>query len=911
MNSMDSKSLSNVKWHAIDKEEVLKLLGSSREGLSKEEARRRLQIYGYNEIEEKKKKTTFNIFIDQFKSFLVAILLFAILFSMVMKDYIDAGAIATILLLNAVLGTFQEYRAEKSLEALKRLAAPKAKVIREGLEIVVPARELVPGDIVVLRVGDKVPADCRLIESYNLRTDEAILTGESVPVEKDPSIILEEETTLPERRNMVFSSTTISYGHGLGVVVATGMDTEVGKIAEMLKEEEERTTPLQERLDRFGKKLGLFILLLCAIVAVSEIIEYGGLHSLRVFEDAILTSISLAVSAVPEGLPAVVTVTLALGMRRMAKRNAIVRRLSAVETLGSATVICSDKTGTITRNEMTAREIWLYGREIFVTGEGYIPRGKFVIKEGSSSHETSPEDIPDLKMLLKAGVLCNDASLVCTREEIHTSGDPTELALIVLGAKGGLDKRLLEREEPRVDEVPFDSARKMMTTIHKNSEGLIGYSKGAPEAILKVCNKILIDGEIRELNDEIRKEILSKVEDMAGRAMRVLALAYKVLEGDYEREEIEKNMVFLGLVGIIDPPRAEVKEAVKLARKAGLKVIMVTGDHKLTAKAIAREVGIIDEKENPLIITGEELEKMSDEELDEIIDKVTVFARVSPKHKIRIVDSLKRKNHVVAMTGDGVNDAPSVKRADIGIAMGIRGSDVTKEAADMVLADDNFATIVAAIEEGRTIYENIRKFIRLLLSANWDEIGVVFVAAIAKLPVPFLPVQILWINLVTDGLPALALGMDPPDPDVMKKPPRNPKEEIYHGIFEFILIAAIIAAIASLLPFYYVYKITGDVSIARTVAFTVAVFFEMFLSFNCRSPDHYVFTSKERLLANKPLFLAVIASFLLQLAVIYVPFLRVVFETASLGLREWAIVLLASSGGLFLYPKLFKRKHHV
>ena len=904
MGEMEDLDLTDVKWHSLSAEEVLKLLGSTSEGLSNDEVAKRLQIYGYNEIEEKRRKTALNIFLDQFKSFLVGILIFAIMFSLFMKDYIDVGAITAILLLNAVLGTFQEYRAEKSLEALKKLAAPRAKARREGIEVTVPAKELVPGDIVILKAGDKVPADCRLIESYNLRVDEAILTGESVPVEKDASVVLDEDVTLPERRNMVFSSTTVSYGHGVGVVVATGMRTEVGRIAKMLREEEEGKTPLQERLDRFGRKLGYFILMLCTVVAISEIIEYGGLHSLKVLEGAILTSISLAVSAVPEGLPAVVTVTLALGMRRMARRKAIVRRLSAVETLGSATVICSDKTGTITRNEMTAREIWMYGRELLVTGEGYNPEGKFLLRESEFSKEISPKELPDLKMLLKAGVLCNDAFLVFKGGEFHVSGDPTELALVVLGAKAGMMKGNLEEEEPRIDEIPFDSVRKMMTTINGRNS-LTAYSKGAPEMVLRICNRILIDGKVEKLNDDLRREILSKVEDMARRALRVLALAYKPLEEGYNREDVEGEMIFLGLVGMIDPPRAEVREAVKLARQAGLRVLMVTGDHKLTAEAIAREVGIMEE--GSLVITGEELEGMSDEELDDVIERVAVFARVSPKHKLRIIDSLKRKGHIVAMTGDGVNDAPSVKRADIGIAMGIRGSDVTRESADMVLADDNFATIVSAIEEGRMIYENIRKFIRLLLSANWDEIGVVFIAALAKLPVPLLPVQILWINLVTDGLPALALGMDPPDPDVMKKPPRDPKEEIYHGMFEFILIAAIIAAIASLLPFYYVYKTVGDVTLARTVAFTIAVLFEMFLSFNCRSPEHYIFSSARRLLENKHLFLAVITSILLQLAVIYLPFLQIVFETTSLGLREWILVLSASSGGLFLYPRLFEK----
>ncbi|HIE24288.1 MAG TPA: ATPase, partial [Candidatus Korarchaeota archaeon] len=525
MSSKGDIDLTKIKWHALSPEEALEILGSSKKGLSAEEAKRRLEIYGYNELEEKRKKTVWGTFVEQFKSFLVAILLFAILFSIIMEDFIDAGAIASILIINAVLGTVQEYRAEKSLEALKRLAAPKAKVIREGLETVVPAKELVPGDLVVLRVGDKVPADCRLVESYNLRCDEAILTGESVPVEKDPTVVLDEATPLPERRNMAYSSTTITYGHGIGVVVSTGMNTEVGKIAEMLRGEEEGTTPLQERLDRFGKKLGVIILLLCAIVAVSEIIEYGGLHDLKVFENAILTSISLAVSAVPEGLPAVVTVTLAMGMRRMARRNAIVRKLAAVETLGSATVICSDKTGTITRNEMTVREVWIYDKTIEVTGEGYKPQGKFILRSMDSSEEIFPKDFQGLSLLLKTGVLCNDASLVYTEGELHTSGDPTELALVVLGAKAGMLKERLEEEEPRVDEIPFDSARKMMTTIHRSSETLVAYSKGAPEALLKVCDRMLVNGKIMELSDDKKAEILSNVEDMAKRAMRVLALA--------------------------------------------------------------------------------------------------------------------------------------------------------------------------------------------------------------------------------------------------------------------------------------------------------------------------------------------------------------------------------------------------
>ncbi len=897
--------LEEVKWHSLTCEEVLRLLCSAREGLNKEEVKKRLQCFGYNEIREEREKTVLDVFIDQFKSFLVAILLFAVAFSFLVGDYLDAGAIIAILLLNSVLGTVQEYRAEKSLEALKKLAAPKAKVIREGIEQTVPAREIVPGDIVVLRTGDRVPADCRLIESYNLRVDEAILTGESVPVDKEASITLDEETGLPERKNMVYSSTIVTYGHGVGAVVATGMKTEVGKIAEMLREEEEEETPLQRKLDRFGKKLGIVILILCAIVALPEIIEYGSIQSLKVLEEAVLTSISLAVAAVPEGLPAVVTITLALGMRRMARRNSIIRRLAAVETLGSATVICSDKTGTITRNEMTVREIWLPYSEISVSGEGYTPKGKFFVK--GSIVEASLEEIPGLDLLIRAGVLCNDASLMIKEESVHISGDPTELALVVLGAKAGILKQELERKEPRIDEIPFDSARKMMTTIHRGSKNLIAYAKGAPEVILRKSDRILVQGEIKPLRENLKKEILSRVENMANRAMRVLALAYKPLKEEYDREEVEKGMIFLGIVGMIDPPRAEVREAVKLAKQAGLKIIMVTGDHKLTAEAIAREVGIIEE-DNSLVITGEELERMSDAELDELIENVAVFARVSPEHKLRIIDSLKRKGHIVAMTGDGVNDAPSVKRADIGIAMGIRGSDVTRESADMVLADDNFASIVAAIEEGRTIYENIKKFIKLLLSANWGEIASVFIAALARLPIPFVPTQILWINLVTDGPPALALGMDPPDPRVMKKPPRDPREEIYHGMFWFILTSAIVSAVGTLLPFYYLYKTTNDLALARTVAFTTMVIFEMILSFQCKSPETYIFTSKKLLLENKFLFIAIIVSILLQFFVIYIPSMQVVFETASLGLKEWLMILLGSSGAFILYPRLFEGK---
>jgi len=890
-------------WHSLPIREIFNKLGTSSNGLTTDEASKRIKEFGFNELKEARRKTLFGVFIEQFKSFLILILILATIFSIYLGENIEAIAIGVILLINAALGTYQEFKAEESLKALKKLSAPTATVLRDGFEKTILSRDIVPGDIVIIKAGDKIPADCRLIDSSNLQIDEAILTGESVPVEKDHTLILDKNISLPDRKNMIFSSTYETYGRGKAVVTETGMNTEVGKIAGSIQKEKKEFTPLQKKLDKFGKQLGIVVLILCTIVAVVEIIEYRAIGNMVSINEIVLTAIGLAVSAVPEGLPAVVTITLALGVRRMAKRNSIIRRLSSVETLGSSTIICTDKTGTITRNEMTVREIWIAGTKINVTGEGYIPKGEFKI----NGQKISPLDDELLNLLMKAGTLCNDSTLKLDKEgNYFTSGEPTEIALTVLSSKAGFDIEHLNKNFSRIDEIPFDSVRKMMTTINQSDNKFFAFTKGAPERVLNICKKFYKKSGIDDLNLKDKKDILEAVINMANRALRVLAIAYKPLENYHNKENIEKDMIFIGLVGMVDPPRIEVKDAVKKADDAGIRTIVVTGDHQLTAEAIAIETGIMEEKDAGKSLTGMDLEDISDEELNRVIKEVSVFARVSPEHKLRIIKSLKAGGEIVAMTGDGINDAPSVKKSDVGISMGIRGSDVTREAADMILADDNYATIVSAIEEGRGIFNNIRKFIRLLLSANFDEIFVIFAASIMKFPPPLLAVQILWINLITDSLPALALGMDKPEPDLMKKKPRDPGEPIYHGMGLYILAAAIIAAIASLGAFIWFYR-NSTLEIARTVAFTIAVVFELFLSFNCKSPNKYAFSNIKILTENKTLLFSILGGFLLQLIIIYTPFLQPIFNTYPIGLREWGVILLGSLGGIILYPAPFEK----
>ncbi|MCD6510237.1 MAG: calcium-transporting P-type ATPase, PMR1-type [Thermoprotei archaeon] len=887
-------------WHSLTLEEVLSTLKTSGAGLSTEEAKRRLAEVGPNELVARERITPLKIFINQFKSFLVGLLIVAALISLVIGELVDSLAILFIIVMNSILGFVQEYRAERALEALKKLTMPKARVRRDGREMIIPAREVVPGDVIILEAGDRVPADARLLKAHSLEVNESMLTGESLPVAKDAHVVVAEDTPISERKNMVYMGTLVTRGLGEAIVVATGMNTEMGQIAEMIQTIEEEKTPLMRRLDRFGKQIGLVIVFLCLLTFILGLVR--GLSPIIMF----MTAVSLAVSAVPEGLPAIVTVTLALGVRDMARRNSIVRRLSSVETLGCTTVICSDKTGTMTKNEMTVRKVYLNGKIIDVTGSGYEPKGDFLL----NGDRVEVRGNEDLLLLLRIGLLCNHAELIQVDDKWEITGDPTEGALLVLAMKAGLRREEELKRYPIISEIPFESGRKRMSTIHKGPDGrILAFVKGAPEVILSRCRYIRENGHVRKIDEKEVKHILNTVQDMALNALRVLALAYRELpraQEEWDPEEVENDLTFMGLVGMIDPPREEVKEAIDLCRKAGIKVIMITGDHKLTAIAVAREIGLID-SEDPLVITGVELDRMSDEELERIIEDVVIFARVSPQHKVRIVKALKKKGHVVAMTGDGVNDAPALKMADIGVAMGIKGTDVAKEAADMILADDNFATIVAAVKAGREIYDNIRKFLRFLLSCNFDEIAVIATSVFTGMELPLLPLQILWINLITDGAPALALSVDPPDPDIMERPPRRPEEGILHGMELFVAVAALFQYIGTMAAFLLGLSLLKDsVTEARTLAFVQAVFFELFIVFNCRSERHSIF--KVGFLTNKVLLLADLIGLLLTVALVYLPPLQMIFETTTLTLYDWILCAILASGGWFVLPEVFMRR---
>jgi Ca2+-transporting ATPase len=921
-------------------EEVFQELNVSRDGLSSQEARERLVKYGYNEIRKVKRRTTLHMFLDEFKDIFILLLIAATIFSAIigyyemlqggefMEAYADTITISTIIILCAVTGFAQEYRAEKAVEALKRLAAPKARVIRDGKEIIIPAREVVPGDILVLEEGDHVPADARLIEVVELKANEAILTGESTPVDKELTV-LKEETPISERRNMVLSATHIVYGRGRAVVTATGMNTEFGKIAERVQTAEEEETPLQKKLDKFAGKIAKVVVAVCVLIFALEAFEViMKMHfEAEGFIQAFMSSISLAISAVPEGLPAIVTIALALGAREFAKRNTVVRRLSSAETLGAVTVICSDKTGTITKGEMTVRQIYVDGKIIEVTGAGYEPKGEFRQGEDTVKPEGS------LEYLLKIGTLCNNASL--RRNDQNSTweifGDPTEGALIVAAAKAGFEKETLEKSYPRINEIPFTSERKRMTTIHKVPDGEIyAFMKGAPEIVLEKCTHILEGGKEQKLTEEEKKKVLEINEQLAGNALRVLAMAYRRLPPSTEKytaDSIEREMVFVGLQGMIDPPREEAIEANKKCQKAGIKTVMITGDHKLTAVAVAKEVGIY--KEGDMVLTGAELDKMSDEEFEKIVEKVTVYARVSPEHKLRIVNALKKKGHIVAMTGDGVNDAPAVKAADVGVAMGVSGTDVTKEAADLILTDDNFATIVKAVEQGRIIYDNIRKYARFLISCNFDELLVIGTFAILGgifapelFPLPLLPAMILWINLVTDGAPAVALATDLPDIDVMERPPRKPEEGILHGMGAFIITSFILQATGTILVFcleYYVWPshpwMLPDGTIdevarqltyreATTTAFVQAALFELFVVWNCRSEKHSVWRMGRKAFQNKFFVIADLTSVALTLGITYIPITQQLFHLTGLNITDLAYVIGVASWGLLIFPEL-------
>ncbi|MBO3798618.1 MAG: cation-translocating P-type ATPase [Candidatus Bathyarchaeia archaeon] len=869
------------KGHSISVDDVLRSLDTSLQGLTSEEAKTRLEKYGPNELKTGEKASPLKIFLSQFKNILIIILIAATLISLVTGHDVDAIVIFAIVLVSSTLGFYQEYRAEKALEALKRMLSPNVTVIRDSKEVSIPLREVVPGDILVLKEGDKVPADARLIDVINLRVNEASLTGESVPVVKETSP-LPENTPVSERRNMVFSGTQVVGGKGKAVVIATGMNTEFGKIARNVATVKKEETPLEKRAREIGKWLGMIALTISAAMIIIGV--WRGIPLLQI----LLFSVALAVAAVPEALPAVVTGSLAIGMYRMAKRNALVRRMPAVETLGSVTVICSDKTGTLTKGEMTVRRIYTLEKRIEVTGVGYEPRGSFHI---DGDNETGILRNQGFDLLMKCSLLCNDTELIREDGKWRIKGDPTEGALLVVAVKAGLQPEEVRKQYPRINEVPFSSERKLMTTVHSTPEGdKIFCMKGAPEKVLEKCTHIHELNGVKELTEERREEILRVNDEMAGNGLRVLGLAYKRAVKDtdiLDEKTVESNMIFLGLVGMIDPPREEAIKAVETCKQVGIKPIMITGDHKLTAISIAKELGIY--REGNIVLTGEELEKISDKELEEIVEKVTVYARVSPEDKLKIVKAWKRRGHIVAMTGDGVNDAPALKHADIGVAMGITGTEVTKETADMVLVDDNFATIVSAIELGRWIYDNIKKYLAFLLQANLVEIIMLSATVLMGLPLPLLPVQILYVNLATDGLPAIALGVSPSDPDIMKRPPRNPKESIFTKDVKIFLLRTVVIGVP-LIIWVFLSSLPYE-DIARTRVFISLIFFELVLALTCRSLNYTIFEARP----HRFLLAAVFWETILLLALITFPITR-----QALGIVEPQLTDFLMSTGICL-----------
>ncbi|MBD3205890.1 HAD-IC family P-type ATPase [Candidatus Bathyarchaeota archaeon] len=887
-------------WSTKTVEEILDELDTSKEGLSQDEANSRLEKYGPNKLEEKGGFSPLQLLIDQFKSILVVILIIAAAVSgytayIEGEAFTDTYVIAAIVILNAALGFFQEYRAEKAVEELEKMITQKVVVLRDGEEKQIESTQLVPGDLLILEAGTRVPADSRVIEEYNMAVDEAVLTGESVPVHKSAKAEEEEKS---DPSNLIFMGTTVTKGRARAIVISTGMETRFGEIAGMVSGLEKEAPPLKEKMEGMGRQLAAISLVLTAWIFIM------GYFFLEIeLSEIFLTAVSMAVSAIPEGLPAVLTITLALGVNRMAKQKAIVKKLASVETLGSTTVICSDKTGTITKNEMTVTNIVLPNRKIEVTGTGYQVEGEF--KE--NGEKINPEEDEQLELLLRTGVLCNDSSLIKESTRVNVVGDPTEAALLVAGEKIGYTKDKLEKEYELLDEFPFDSERKMMSSIRKGGEGgPLVYVKGAPELILQKSVSILTSEGRRELTDEDVESQKENVDNMAERALRVLALAYKETDRkeEYEQEQVESGFTYIGLVGMIDPPREGVFEAIKLARNAGIKTVMVTGDYRVTAVAIAKEVGIIEEENEEKVYTGEDVEAMSDSDLDEIIEKVSVFSRVSPQHKVRIAESFKREGHIVAMTGDGVNDAPALKTADIGVAMGIKGTDVTREASDMVLEDDNYTTLVNAVKSGRQIYDNVTKYVRLMLSANFDEFLLITASITLGLPLPLLPIHVLWINLVTDGPPAVALSMDPPSPRIMERPPRNPEEGLLNRFWKFILVASVIGFIASMLIYRDSYLMLGDLNLARTMVLTTIVFFEMVLAFQTRYERRNILQQGFRgIFGNKLLVGSVILSILLHLSIVYIPFLSNIFKLSPLTLRELGVCALGGLTALLIMPQ--------
>ncbi len=900
-----AEEMDGDSWHAVDPDEVLKRLATyAASGLSSSEAEKRLTQYGPNELDEAPPTSFWQMLGEQFNNFVVILLIVAAVISALLGDYIESAAIFAIVILNATLGVVQERSAAQELAALRKLASPDAQVIRDGTRHVLPAHQLVPGDLILLEAGHYVPADIRLIEAVNLRVDEAALTGESVPVQKNAGVRLEANIPLGDRKNTAFMGTMVNYGRGKGVVVSTGMLTQIGLIATMLQMVEHEPTPLQRRLDAVGKTLGWAALAICA--AVFLVGWMRGFDPLDMF----LIAVSLAIAAVPEGLPAVVTISLALGMREMIKHNSLVRRLSSVETLGSATTICSDKTGTLTQNQMTATQVWVDGQFIDISGRGYRPVGEFQV----DGETIELGDYPGASTALWVAALNNNADLdLGNPEDEHpnyrVAGDPTEGALIVAAAKANAWTEELNHAYPRVQEIPFDSTRKRMLTLHRVSdpqpedispfydnkvkEWYVVTVKGAPDLVLEECTQIeRLDDSKSPMSASDHENIIQANDQMTQKALRVLAMAYRVVQGvpeEMKLEELESDLTFAGLIGMIDPPREEVALALEVGRKAGIRTVMITGDYPNTAKAVAESIDLLEPDHQ--VMTGFQMDELDDASLEEQVAYTDVFARVSPEHKLRIVEALRARNEVVAMTGDGVNDAPAIKRANIGVAMGITGTDVAKESADMVLTDDNYASIISAVEQGRVIYSNIRKFVYYLLSCNVAEIATIFLGIMFTQGSPLTVIQLLWLNLITDGAPALALGTEKGDPDIMDQPPRPPSEPI---INRFMTAGIAIQTVAITFVTLTAYMIglqlfSADPWMPGTMAFVTISSSELIRAFTARSERYPLI--KIGPFSNRLMNYAVLTSLALLLVVVYVPFLQPIFNTTALGWEQWQYIL--------------------
>lgn len=880
------------KFYNLGSEESIKALESSRQtGLSTAEATSRLEKYGRNELKKGESRSLAAKFFDQFKDPMIIILIIASIASGFIGAVDDAIIVIAIVIINAILSVYQEGKAEAAIEALEKMSSPNAKVLRDGKTTVVDSTEVVPGDIVILETGAIVPADLRIIDSMNLKIDESSLTGESVPVEKNHDITYDGDIEIGDRNNIGHSSTIVTYGHGTGVITATGENTEIGKIAKSLATVDNEETPLQKRLAQLSKWLGIGVIIICIMVFI-----VGKLYGMETIE-LILTSISLGVAAIPEGLPAIVTIVLSLGMTKMAERNAIVKRLLAVETLGTTTFICSDKTGTLTQNEMTVKKVYVNEDMIDVSGSGYDPKGHFE----RNNTEVDAANVDGLLTLATVAALSNDAELVEENGVFNMYGDPTEGALITMAEKAGLNKSDLDKKYPRLDEIPFDSSRKMMSTLHEGlfDSKFVTVTKGATDIILERCNKILLNGDEVNFTEEMKEDIAKVNKELGLQALRVLSYAYKKYDSrpvkeDLVPEKSEVDMVYVGLSGMIDPARPEVKDAIAECKRAGIVPVMITGDHLDTAYAIARDLGIAESEEQAIM--GREINNMSEEEIREIVKTKRVFARVSPENKVQIVNALKQNGEIASMTGDGVNDAPSLKKADIGIAMGITGTDVAKDTADVILTDDNFATIVNAVEEGRTIYSNIQKFVSFLLSCNLGEVFVIFLAILFKLPVPLTPKQLLWLNLITDSFPAMALGVEPAEKNTMDEPPRKPSDPLLDKkSISIIAVQSIGITISTLGAFIYGLRTYPELAHAQTMAFITLILAELLRSFTARSDKYTI--AELGFFSNSKLVMANLFSFVLLLLVIYVKPLAEIFDTIVPTSSDLLIII-----GLSLIP---------